>query len=356
MSESVTKDWTRDPNVISDNGDWWRSLPDPPTKTVRDDFLSHHLRAHNASIAILSRAASCLYILSAPEEDLIVTAYRIPGPMGLSLASNRLAIGCATDIRTYVNIESDPRRAAFIPTSVHFTGAISVHDVAWGTESQLFITNTLFSNICSVEPGIGFREIWRPSFILDEPVKDACHLNGMIIEDNKPMFATALAATATTEGWRHSPADKGILIDEHGKVAASNLSLPHSPTLWGRAILALEAGRGRLLKLDGSLDVLWHAPSVLRGLAPSSQTLFIGASPVRNNGSATAELLKSRFPSQQGSIIFAVDASGQELAKLPLPFIPEISSIHTLPYSEVLLIQPSPEQRFSTYAFHKSCK
>lgn len=328
---------------------WWRNAERPPSKKFRSDRLAEILHGVG-TLLVVSRGNSALYCVSEAAGEIEVTPYRLPGPMGLAVADGRMAIGCAMDIRTFVDISGgDDEQAYFLPAAVHSTGAVSVHDVAWGMHGSLWFTNTLFSSVCTVE-GAGFRHRWRPAFLRGDPIaSDACHLNGMVVSNDDVRYATALAAVDLEQGWRSVGPDCGVVIDHSGEILCESLSLPHSPMLINNQLYLLESGWGRVLTLAAKPSLFAEIDGVARGLAASSSTLFVGRSPVRTSSGAVAEILSRRFERTHECAIHAFSYSGVALAEFRLPFVGEISSIHYVPNSRVTLLMPSAEQRASTF-------
>lgn len=330
--------------VISQQA-WWRSVPRAPTRRLESPSFAELLRGR--TLVVLSRAESAMCMLSEVDGAVEVIVHRIPAPMGLAYWQGRLAVGCAANVCLFSDIGSDGE-AAFLPLSIHATGAISVHDLAWDN-GALWVANTLFSTICTL--GVdGLRPCWKPSFIgrWTDP-DDACHLNGMVIADGAVVAATALAATGDAAGWRSCGTDRGVVLDARGAVRQEGLSLPHSPLTRDGRLFLLESGRGRLVALDSSLTVLAEFPGVARGLAASEDALFIARSPVRTSSGSNAELLARRFPHPLPCGLHVCAYDGTARAELALPFLSEIASLHLLPYRRVSILRPEPEQHAATY-------
>ena len=99
--------------------------------------------------------------------------------MGLTCDGGRLACGAGQQILEFHNVPAVARKlnppgkhdACFLPRTVHFTGGIHIHEMAWGTaadatktESQhselpnpeLWFVNTQFSCLCTRDPMYSF--------------------------------------------------------------------------------------------------------------------------------------------------------------------------------------------------------
>jgi uncharacterized protein (TIGR03032 family) len=310
--------------------------------------------AGRGTVVVLSRADSLACCLSEDDGQVRIVVQRLPGPMGLAIDGERLAIGCATDVRVMVDVSGpgDDERW-FMPAGVRLLGAVSIHDLAWDDDGALWFTNTLFSTVCSIGE-VGFQPRWRPAFIPDEAAAvDACHLNGMAFDGRHVRFATALAATGEANGWRRQGPDAGVLLDDRGEVLLDGLSLPHSPLLHDGRLFLLESGRGRLRAGASAETTLAEFDGVTRGLAAAGDRLFIGQSPVRASSGATTEVLSRRFPRKQASTVLACDLRGNRVASLALPFISEISSVHVVPGGRANFLRADDPSRMTTFAIER---
>src|SRR5260370_13336178 len=93
-------------------------------------------------------------------------------PMGLAADSRRLALATRDQIWMLRNAPDIAPRvepagqhdACFLPRSCHVTGDIGVHELAWAGD-ELWIVNTRFSCLCTLDPDYSFVPRWRPPFI-----------------------------------------------------------------------------------------------------------------------------------------------------------------------------------------------
>ena len=102
--------------------------------------------------------------------------------------------------------------ACFVPRSSHVTGDIGVHEVAWAGD-ELWMVNTRFSCLCTLDPAYSFVPRWRPPFVTALAAEDRCHLNGLAVVDGEPKYVTALGETDTPHGWRANKAHGGCLME-----------------------------------------------------------------------------------------------------------------------------------------------
>ena len=165
-------------------------------------------------------------------------------PMGMAISGDRLAVGTTMQVWEYVDVPAvtaklDPpgrHDACFLPRASHVTGNIQVHEMAWDADGALWVVNTRFSCLCTLDGSASFAPRWRPPFVSALEPTDRCHLNGLGMVEGRPRYVTALGETDAPVGWRANKARGGILMDvASGEVITRGLSMPH----WHHA------GRGR---------------------------------------------------------------------------------------------------------------
>ena len=79
--------------------------------------------------------------------------------MGMALSGDRLAIGTKIQVWEFVDVPAvtamlDPpgrHDACFLPRSSHVTGNIQIHEMAWGAGNELWVVNTRFSCLCTLD-------------------------------------------------------------------------------------------------------------------------------------------------------------------------------------------------------------
>lgn len=147
---------------------------DPP---VSQPLRSKHtpsfptvLKQLGISVLVTTYQAGKLVLLRA-DGDKVNTHFRdLARPMGLAADSTRLAVGAAQEIRQYRNMAPVSRRleptgrhdACYLPRSVHVTGDIDIHEMAWTSpkpsvpgggwqgDGELWFVNTRFSCLCTL--------------------------------------------------------------------------------------------------------------------------------------------------------------------------------------------------------------
>src|SRR5262249_1325233 len=142
--------------------------------------------------------------------------------------------------------------ACFLPRSTHFTGDILIHEMVWG-QKELWIVNTRFSCLCTLDGINSFVPRWKPPFITALPAKDPCPLHGVCLVDGQPAYVTALGLTDGARGWRENKRNGGVLLSmPGGEVVARGLSMPHSPRWYNGKLWILESGTGSLGTIDAT--------------------------------------------------------------------------------------------------------
>jgi uncharacterized protein (TIGR03032 family) len=214
--------------------------------------------------------------------------------MGLTRTARGLALGTQQaiwylpadrEIAAHIQPE-EGHDIAFLARSCHLTGPLMSHDLAYGG-GKLWMVNTAFNCLATIEGDWNFVPRWKPSFIAEYSPGDRCHLNGLAMaEDGRsPAYVTALGETDQENGWRENKATGGCLIEiESDKVLLRGLAMPHSPRIYQRELYFLNSGCGTLNRYDGekeSHDVIATLPGFTRGLDIWEGHAFIGLSQIR---------------------------------------------------------------------------
>lgn len=253
---------------------------------------------------ILARLGSSLLVSTYQSGRLIAvrsdggalnTHFRaFPSPMGIALGPRYLALGTRRHVWEYrnqpeVGRKLEPRGkhdACFLPRTAHVTGDLRVHELAFAADG-LWIVNTRFSCLSSLDGEHSFVPRWRPPFVSALAAEDRCHLNGLAVADGRARFATALGATDEPQGWRADKAAGGVLLDvESGETVARGLSMPHSPRWYAGRLWVLESGKGEVGVVDlasGRVETVARLPGFTRGLAFAGPYAFVGLSQVRES-------------------------------------------------------------------------
>ena len=265
-----------------------------PLRSSHTSSFPDVLNQLGVSLAVTTYQAGHLVLLRA-DGDLLNTHFRrFPRPMGIAARGGRLAVGTELEIAEFHNMPAvaprlEPRGkhdACFMPRTVHSTGDIGIHEMAW-VGDQLWFVNTEFSCLCTRSTKYSFVPRWRPRFVTALAPEDRCHLNGLGVSDGRVRYVTALGETDSPGGWRGNKRDGGLLIDIEGNaVVADHLSMPHSPRCHEGSVWILESGTGSIGVVDvesGRYEKRAEFPGFTRGLAFCGQLAFVGLSKVRES-------------------------------------------------------------------------
>lgn len=305
--------------------------PGPPPRvafhyTQTDSFVAllHQLRA---SLLVTTYQANKLLVARATENGLSTLVRTFDQPMGLAVDGRGLTIGTRTQIWTFRNAPDIAPRvepagqhdACFLPRSCHVTGDIRVHELACSGD-ELWIVNTRFSCLCTLDPDYSFVPRWRPPFITVLAAEDRCHLNGLALVDGQPKYVTALGESDTANGWRTNKPQGGCLMEMgSGQVISRGLSMPHSPRWHDGRLWLLESGTGQLVIVDpasGRRQRVAELPGFARGLALSGPYAFVGLSKIRQTSAMDGVPLAERREQLKCGVAVVDLRSGQVVAFL----------------------------------------
>src|SRR5260370_407384 len=179
--------------------------------------LLHQL---GASLLVSTYQANKLLVVRSAGNGISTLVRTFDKPMGLAVDGRRLALGTRTQVWFLRNAPDIASRvepagqhdACFVPRSCHVTGDIGVHELAWahtrGQESgvrsqvseraapsltpdsclltpELWIVNTRFSCLCTLDPEYSFVPRWRPPFITALAAGARCHPPGRAMVDGR---------------------------------------------------------------------------------------------------------------------------------------------------------------------------
>jgi uncharacterized protein (TIGR03032 family) len=245
------------------------------------------------SLVVSTYQAGKVIVIRSDGERLTQLPRTFDEPMGLAVDGDRMAIATKHSLVLLANeprlATSYPRQpdtydALFVPRSVHYCGALAVHDMVF-TERGLVGVNTLFSCLFQLDPRWSFRPVWQPRFVSELAPEDRCHLNGLALEGGAPRYVTALGATNAAGAWRAEKDRGGVLLDVvSGEPVLGGLAMPHSPRVYDGTLYTLLSATGELIAIDpprGQYEVVHRVDGFARGLARCGDYLFVGTSKIR---------------------------------------------------------------------------
>lgn len=248
------------------------------------------------SLAVSTYQSGKVILISAKADGIVQLPRTFADAMGLAVAEDRLAVATGREVVVLANVPAlapgYPRKPAaydslYLPRAVYFTGAMAIHDLAWGRAGRLYAVNTVCSCLAAIDDRHSFTPVWQPPFVERLTPDDACHLNGLALDDGKPRFVTALGATPGRQAWRENKLRGGVLIEvESGDVVLEGLAMPHSPRLVDGRLYLLNSAACELLVVDPERrrsEVVARLPGFARGLAAHGDYLFVGLSELRHD-------------------------------------------------------------------------
>lgn len=272
----------------------------------------------HCSLAISTYQAGKVIFLSPKNEDQLIQLPRtFEKPMGIALdeSQDKIAVACKDEVIIFSNSKelaaSYPKKkdtydALYMPRCTYHIGQLDIHDLSWGKKG-LYAVNTLFSCIITIDDKYNFTPYWVPPFITSLKSEDKCHLNGMVMVDGKPKYATAFNRGNSMQSWREGVATHGIMMDlDTNEIVAEKLHMPHSPRMFNNEIYMLLSSTGEIVKVDpknGSLETVTRINGFVRGMAHYKDFLFVGLSKLRQNSSTFAKLDIAKQASYAGIAI-----------------------------------------------------
>lgn len=321
-------------------------------RSVHTSNLPGLLAQLRSSVLVSTYQSGRVVTLRADGAQLNTHLRPFNNPMGLAFDGQRLAIGTSSEIWDYRNMPDvaprlHPARhdACFLPRNMHVTGDIRVHELAFDRDGELWVVNTRFSVLCTLDHDHSFVPRWRPSFVSALAAEDRCHLNGLCMVEGRPRFVTALGRTDTVEGWRPGKTEGGILIDvPSGETVAQGLSMPHSPRWHEGRLWVLESAKGTVATVDpasGRCETVAELPGFTRGLAFCGHLALVGLSQVRESVFDGIPLGRRLQPEQRCCGVWVIDTrSGATLGFVKFEgAVQEIFDVQVLPglaYPDIL--------------------
>ena len=244
------------------------------------------------SLLVSTYQAGKLLVLGSHRGDLKVSFNSFEQVMGIAVQPERIAIGAQSQVWFLQSVpdlagQVEPagqHDACYLTRTSHVTDEIHGHDLAWGKQ-DLWVVNTLFSCLCTIDPVYSFVPRWQPPFISRLAAEDRCHLNGLAMEEGQPRYVTALAESDSARGWRPTKATSGVVVDvPSGATLARGFAMPHSPRIHRDHLFVLDSGYGRLSHVDrssGKPQPVAHLPGYTRGLSLYEDYAFVGLSRIR---------------------------------------------------------------------------
>jgi uncharacterized protein (TIGR03032 family) len=300
----------------------------------------------NCSLAISTYQAGKVIFISPKNEDHLVQLPRtFQKPMGIAMLDepDKMAVACKDEVIVFANSRelafTYPKKketydALYMPRVTYHIGQLDIHDLSWGS-SCLYAVNTLFSCIISIDDNFNFKPYWIPPFIKGLTSEDKCHLNGMVMAEGKPKYATAFNRGNSMQSWRDGVTTEGVLMDTvSGEIVLDNLRMPHSPRFFNNELYLLFSATGEIVKADlkrRSYEIITRINGFVRGMAHYKDFLFVGLSKLRQNSSTFAKLEIAKKASYAGIAIFHLPTGSFYGEIKYMASVDEIYDIQVLP-------------------------
>jgi uncharacterized protein (TIGR03032 family) len=316
------------------------------TREVRHEYtrnLPRILEHLGASLLVSTYQAGKLVAVGAGSGALELSYYNFEKAMGIAVRPGEVAVGARAAIWF---LHDDPKiarqvepagqhDACFLARSARVTGEIQGHELTWLGE-ELWVVNTAFSCLCTLDERHSFRPRWKPKFISSLVAEDRCHLNGLACAEGRAKLVTALAETDEPGGWRPSKATTGCLIDvESGETLVRGLAMPHSPRIHQGKTWLLDSGRGQLVAADteaGTVTTVIELPGYTRGLAMIDTFAFVGLSRIRETSTFGGLPIAASRESLKCGVAVVDLVSGRQMAFLEFHTgVEEIFDVQILP-------------------------
>lgn len=285
------------------------------------------LKKLNCSLAITSYQSDKLLFLKTSGIDIHINSYKFKRPMGLYIDNNKLIIGTHSHVFNFKRsssilkqikqgslndearfsskiLEKDREEfekfkikrqtelknikqadALFVPKEFITTGMINIHDISLGKDKEVWMVNSTFSCLATLDYQYSFISRWKPPFISDLVPEDRCHLNGMAMVNGKPKYVTTFNTANEKDFWKKETEHNGTLIDiETNKILLKNLIMPHSPKYYQGDVYLCESGKGTVLKFNPKTKKIQEIVTLqgfTRGISFYKSFMFIGLSKMR---------------------------------------------------------------------------
>ena len=317
-----------------------------PLRSVYTSSFGEILRQAGISLAVSTyQAGKVILVRYDPETETVNTHFRpFNKPMGIAVDAARLTIGGTNTVWYYRNMPAVARKlepegkhdAAYLPRRIHVTGDIDIHEMAWSADGELWLVNTRFGCLCTLDADHSFYPRWRPPYISALAPEDRCHLNGLAMLNGRPQFVTALGETDTQGGWRENKAGGGLLMEVPTRqILLRGLSMPHSPRWYDNRLYFLESGEGSLSRADvrhSASKTVAQMPGFTRGLDFHGPLAFVGLSQVRESATFSGIPLVERLTERTCGIWVIDLRDGRTLGFLRFEEgVQEIFAVQVLP-------------------------
>jgi uncharacterized protein (TIGR03032 family) len=234
-----------------------------------------------------------------PRDELSVHEAEFDEPTGIRASGGGIRVATRVAIHVLENVlrsdqVHDGRYShCFVARRSHFIGAMAPHDLAIAGDGRTFFVSSRYSCVATLSPIHSFQLVWKPDFVTEVVAEDRCHLNGLVLDDGEPAYATAFGESNSIDGWREGVDGTGVVLGiRSGEVVCRGLTMPHSPRLHEGRLWLLNSGSGELgvsplaASATTSFEPIASLPGYTRGLTFHGDLAFVGVSRPRDDSFA----------------------------------------------------------------------
>ena len=146
-----------------------------PTREVRHEYTLNFpriLEHLGASLLVSTYQAGKLVVVGSADGELLLSYHNFEKAMGIAVRPGEVAVGARAAI-WFLN--DDPKiarqiepagthEACYLARSARVTGEIQGHELSW-VGQELWVVNTAFSCLCTLDDRHSFVPRWKPRFI-----------------------------------------------------------------------------------------------------------------------------------------------------------------------------------------------
>lgn len=315
------------------------------------------------SLVATSYQAHKLFFVRSNGLQIDVNFKNFPRPMGLAVTPQQITLGTLHQVWRFrrsddarLLLDDSKIDACYVASACHTTGLINIHDIAYGSNG-LWVTNSAFSCLATLEPDYNFVPRWKPDFISQLVPEDRCHLNGMAMLDGEPAYVTTFNQSDTARSWREGAKDCGTLININtGEQIFSNLVMPHSPRCYRGYVYFCESGHGLVRRYDPKTKAvvdIAKLPGFTRGIDFFGPLMFVGLSKTRLSSVAEPAPITQQLEESQSGI-WCINLNDHSIVGFVrfegnIDQIYDVAVLAGVMYPELLL--PDDEQSMSVFNF-----